>query len=56
MSWVDDHCDKYPPVTMSPEWARGILHLHKTCEPPCPRKRGALLRLALEPPPAQGIQ
>ncbi|WP_406268932.1 hypothetical protein OH799_25475 [Nocardia sp. NBC_00881] len=48
MSWVDDHCEKSPPVTMSPQWARGILHLHETCEPPCPRKLAALLRLEPE--------
>lgn len=39
MSWVHDHCTvgwfDYEPT---PGWARGILNLHATCEPPCPRK------------------
>lgn len=42
MTWVGDDCETLPPVTTSAERARGILTIHKDCDPPCPRKLGAL--------------
>jgi hypothetical protein len=43
--WVGDDCKKKPPVTMPESRAEGILAIHATCDPPCPRKLGALERL-----------
>ncbi|MEU7768825.1 hypothetical protein AB0B25_27485 [Nocardia sp. NPDC049190] len=41
-----DHCDdpRIHPVT--PQRASGIVAIHEDCEPPCSRKRAALLYLA----------
>lgn len=39
-SWVDDHCTN-PSLPSSLKHAEGILSLHRTCTPPCPRKRAA---------------
>lgn len=39
-NWVDDHCTD-PSQIFDREQAQGILGLHKTCTPPCPRKLSA---------------
>ncbi|MGW5376220.1 hypothetical protein ACWESM_12310 [Nocardia sp. NPDC003999] len=39
-SWVQDHCtDSNMPV--DERHARGLLKIHASCEPPCPRKLSA---------------
>lgn len=48
-TWVGDDCKKKPPVNMSETRAEGILHIHKSCTPPCPRKLGAMKRLGVQP-------
>lgn len=52
MSWVKDHCEKRPPTVTSERRARGILTIHRTCEPPCPRRLGAALHAPLPANPA----
>ncbi|MFR9767034.1 hypothetical protein [Nocardia sp. SC052] len=51
MSWINDHCETKPPVTMSETRARGILAIHASCDPPCPRKLGALAKLPIHATP-----
>lgn len=48
MSWINDRCSQPPPPTTSEERARGIIAIHRSCEPPCPRKLGALPYLPVE--------
>lgn len=40
-AWIDDHCRSGRIVPVTRERARGILILHATCEPPCPRSLSA---------------
>lgn len=46
MTWIDDHCTDARAV-LSERRARGILALHESCEPPCPRKRAAAAYLEI---------
>jgi hypothetical protein len=39
-NWVNDHCTD-PSQIFDRKQAKGILGLHKTCTPPCPRKLAA---------------
>ncbi|WP_043735619.1 hypothetical protein [Nocardia asiatica] len=58
--WVGDDCRQKPPANMPEKRAQGILAIHEKCDPPCPRKVGALKRLGMwegpepESSPARG--
>lgn len=38
--WVNDYC-KDGSAPINDKHARGLLKLHQTCTPPCPRKQSA---------------
>lgn len=44
MSWIHDNCDdgNWPYDLVH---AQGLLKLHESCDPPCPRKTAALVWL-----------
>lgn len=39
--WVNDDCEKRFVFPIDRERAEGILYIHASCEPPCPRKQTA---------------
>ncbi|WP_067710665.1 hypothetical protein [Nocardia yamanashiensis] len=49
VSWVDDHCGNGRIVPITRERADGILALHESCEPPCPRRISAREYLGVPP-------
>lgn len=40
--WVNDDCEKRFVFPLDRERAEGILTIHASCEPPCPRKQTAV--------------
>ncbi|GAB0105962.1 hypothetical protein JMUB6875_49440 [Nocardia sp. JMUB6875] len=49
MTWVDDFCENG--YVDNARRAEGILIIHATCTPPCPRARAAADYLTRFPPP-----
>ncbi|MFE7746857.1 hypothetical protein [Nocardia sp. NPDC057455] len=39
-SWVEDYCEDGN-MPADDEHAQGLMNLHASCTPPCPRKRSA---------------
>lgn len=39
--WVNDDCERRFVFPLDHERAEGILKIHATCDPPCPRKQTA---------------
>lgn len=39
--WVDDDCEKGWIWPLYRKYAEGVLKIHATCDPPCPRKQRA---------------
>ncbi|MFE3190429.1 hypothetical protein ACFXHA_15550 [Nocardia sp. NPDC059240] len=48
-SWIDDHCRNSRIVPITRERAEGIVALHASCTPPCPRQLTARDYLATHP-------
>lgn len=40
-NWINDDCEKRFVFPLDRERAEGILKIHATCEPSCPRKQTA---------------
>ncbi|BAD54907.1 hypothetical protein [Nocardia farcinica] len=40
MSWIRDYCEQRSFILDEPH-AAGLVKLHATCDPPCPRQRAA---------------
>ncbi len=43
--WVDDWCDRSQIHELDQRRAEGIMKIHETCTPPCPRVTAARLYL-----------
>jgi hypothetical protein len=49
--WINDHCDGSWIWPMDRARANGILKIHRTCTPPCPRVQAAAQYLAEQEAP-----